>query len=612
MRSDPDVSSPLARELAAAQVATLYRNGALGVAAAAVSATALALLLITIGLPGRTMTIVWAGYIVACTLAHLTLWHVRRRAADADDRSRFWGDAFAVVAFAEGLGWAFAAVFLVARGHFGVEMMVMVVCLSVAAGSITAFGSYLPAFFAIFTPTTLAYPIWSLLNYPIHNLVTGDPIQRASVALMLIFIPSFAALGVLSNRSFKEVVGLRLRFAALSVDLQRQTTVAEEANRAKSAFLAAASHDLRQPVHAMGLFVGALRSHALPEAAARLVEQIEASVQATEGLFGALLDVSRLDAGLVDVALRTFSLGDLLERLRDEYAGAAAAKGLALRLASRGDLVRTDPMLLERILRNLIDNAVRHTATGGVVFGFRRGARPRVEVWDSGPGIAAADRRRVFEEYVQLANPERDRSQGLGMGLAIVDRLSTLLECSVELRSTSGRGCCFSITVPTAPYALVEMPTGSSPAGMTPSGLIAVIDDEAAIRDGMRALLTGWGHRVVIAESGREIVQRLQVGGAAPDLVICDHRLRGEETGVDVIRGVRSLFGEATPGLLISGDTAPERLLEAKASGLTLIHKPISPGRLRAAIGNLMARPRSEAQAPLARDEGRLRAIDDS
>ena len=611
MNSDPDASA-FSRELAAAQVATLYRNGALGVTAAAVSASALAALLITIGLPGRTTIASWAGYIVVCALTHLILWRIRRRVDDADTQWRLWGNAFAAGAFAEGLGWGFAAVFLVPRGHFGVEMMVMVVCLSVAAGSITAFGSYLPAFFAIFIPTTLAYPIWSVLNYPLHSLVSGDPIQRASVVLMLVFIPSFAALGVLSNRSFTEVVGLRLRFAALSVDLQRQTSVAEDANRAKSAFLAAASHDLRQPVHAMGLFVGALRSHVLPEESARLVQQIEASVQATEGLFSALLDVSRLDAGLVEVAPRAFSLGELLERLAAEYSGEAAAKGLSLRLASRGGVVRTDPVLFERILRNLIGNAIGHTATGGVVFGFRRGARPRVEVWDSGPGIAVADRQRVFQEYVQLANPERDRSRGLGMGLAIVARLSALIGCAVELRSTPGCGSCFSIAVPTAAGAAVETPAKLSPASTTTGGLIAVIDDEAAIRDGMAALLTGWGHSVVVADCGAEIVQRLEKGGVAPDLVICDHRLRGDETGVDVIRRLRELFGESTHGMLISGDTAPERLLEAKASGLILIQKPISPGRLRAAIGNLMARPRLALQTPLASDERRLGAIDDA
>ena len=232
--------------------------------------------------------------------------------------------------------------------------------------------------------------------------------------------------------------------------LRRQKELAEEANLSKSRFLAAASHDLRQPIHALGMFVGALARHPMTDEMRRLVEQIEGSVGAMDGLFNSLLDISKLDAGVVQSHVRSFAIGPLLQRISDEFAGEAQRKGLRLTLCPCSAFVASDPVLLERILRNIVSNAVRYTDQGRILVGCRRGPRLSVQVWDTGRGIAQADRERVFQEFYQVDNFERDRAKGLGLGLAIVRRLTLLLDHPLELRSQIGRGSVFKLSLPTA------------------------------------------------------------------------------------------------------------------------------------------------------------------
>ena len=265
---------------------------------------------------------------------------------------------FAIISLAEGLGWGWESVQFAGAGNFGLEMLVMLVCLAVASGSVSAFAFYLPAFWAIFLPTTLPYAFASFTS--------PNGLQHISLGLMLVFIPGIGAQGVLANRAFNQVVRLRLQASELAADLRIEKDIAEAANRAKSAFLAAASHDLRQPVHALGLFIGALEAMDLPPEGARIVERSQATLSALDDLFAALLDISRLDAGLVSARSEVVDLMPLLDRLAAEFVGEAQAKGLTLRIRRTSVTLRTDPLLLERILRNLISNAVRHTRRGGV------------------------------------------------------------------------------------------------------------------------------------------------------------------------------------------------------------------------------------------------------
>jgi CheY-like chemotaxis protein/anti-sigma regulatory factor (Ser/Thr protein kinase) len=343
--------------------------------------------------------------------------------------------------------------------------------------------------------------------------------------------------------------------------------------------------------------VGALRGIDLPREARPLIEQMELSTNAMDGLFTALLDISRLDAGVVEVQRRRFCIGSLIERVCADYVSEAKQKGISLVWKPCSCVVRSDPVLVERILRNLISNAVRYTDHGRIVVGCRRGrTRIAVQVWDTGPGIALDQQELVFQEYYQLGNPERDRTRGLGLGLAIVKRLSDLLGCPVSLRSRPDSGSCFEVSITRADDNPTEPePVPSVPAGALAKGLILVIDDELAVRQAMTTLLIGWGHHVIAVGSGQEAMQQLMSCTAQPNLIICDYRLRDGENGIDVIEQLRSEYNEHIPGMLITGDTAPERLANARTSGLLLLHKPVPNGKLRAAIVNLMATKENEA-----------------
>jgi two-component system, sensor histidine kinase len=261
--------------------------------------------------------------------------------------------------------------------------------------------------------------------------------------------------------------------------------------------------------------------------------------------------------------------------------------------------VRTDPVLMERIVRNLVSNAVRYTDRGRVVVGCRRHNGLRIEVWDTGRGIPFEEQQHVFQEFYQLGNAERDRAKGLGLGLAIVDRLAKLLDCPLTLRSRPGKGSAFRIGVPLADKQLLTAADAShAPKRAMPHGLILVIDDDTVIQRAMQSLLLSWGHEVIVAGSGAEMLERIAMSLVRPDLIICDYRLRDGENGIAVIERLQSEYNEDIPAVLITGDTAPDRLKEAQESGLILLHKPVTNSKLRAAVGNLvMARRFDEAQA---------------
>ena len=570
--------------LRAEQVAALFQNVALGVIGAASAAAILALGLVSLGTTNVSTGILWAGYVAMCAAGHLLLRQLYFR-ADPDERAwPFWASWFTAFSFLEGVGWGWSALYLVGSGSFSTEMLVLVVTLNIAGAAITAFGSYLPAFFAFCLPATIPCLIWGITSI---NLF---PESLTMLLLMSLFTLAMSGLGVRNNQNFNERIHLRIKTEALARDLMIQKEVAEAASLAKSTFLAAASHDLRQPVHAIGLLVGALRGADLPPEVVRLVERIEESTAAMDGLFSGILDISRLDAGVVDVHPEIFAIQPMLDRICNDYRIEAAQKSVGLVLHPCGVLVETDPLLVERIIRNLISNAVRHTIAGRVVVGCRRiHGRIRIEIWDTGPGIPANERERIFQEYFQIQNPERDRTMGLGLGLAIVRRLSGLLRCPVRLNSITGRGSCFLVEVPTAPWKVIAKPALAGPQALQARGLILVVDDEEAIRDAMVSLLTTWGYSVMAAGTGKEMKDRLSQCSTRPDIIICDYRLRGGENGIDVVRDIQTECNEEIPAMLITGDTGPDRLVEAQASGLLLLHKPVPNGKLRAAIVSLMA-----------------------
>ncbi len=571
------------------QVAALFRNVVLNALATGTTAVLLVTALIHLGVTDATISLAWVTSIAACVVAHLVLRWMYHRDASSDANWRRWAWSFTAISLVEGITWGWASVYLTTAGFFEVQVLVLAVTFGVATGAIPARSSYLPSFCALFFPATLPYVL----------LKVGDTseVQQISALFMLIYIVGMGGLAFNVNRNFKAAVDLRIWSIELAERFRQQKELADQANQAKSRFLAAASHDLRQPAHALSLLIGALRGIALPEEATRLVALIESSAVALDRLFAALLEISRLDAGVVEVRRQNLPIYPLLSRICSDYREMAATKNIALKLLPCSASVFTDPVLFgDRIMRNLIANAVRYTDRGRVVVGCRlRGSLLSVEVWDTGPGIPIDQQQRIFEEFYQLKNPERDRAEGLGLGLAIVRRLTDLLECRLSVVSQPGRGSCFRIDVPLASATLpeeLEAPL-QEPGGALARGLVVVIDDELPIREAMSALLKSWGHEVVSATSVSQALQLLAACPIKPDLVICDYRLRNYENGIEAIEKLRSEYNEIIPAVLITGDTAPDRLQEAAASGLLLLHKPVSNSKLRAAVGNLLASTKS-------------------
>lgn len=571
------------------QIDEVFRMVIPGVAGAGLAALILAVFLVALGASDPRTASIWAACVLTCAVAHTLLALGYRRADCVFRAASTWPLAFTVVAGLEGIAWGFAPVGLTPDAPFDIRFLPLAVTLGVTAGAIPAFGPWLPAFLALFLPATLPYVA--------ANFFAPALVERASAFLMLIYVVVMGGLGVRSHRAFIEIVGLRLRSEALAEDLRRERDTADAANRAKSSFLAAASHDLRQPVHALGLFAGALLRLDLPGEARLLVERIEASAAAMDGLFNAILDISRLDAGVVEVAPRAFRVGPYLARICRDLRPEAEAKGLRLRCRSCDEVAWTDPFLLERVVRNLVSNAVRYSDRGGVLVACRRrGGRLAIQVFDTGAGIAAGDHERIFQEYVQIGNVERDRTKGLGLGLAIVRRTCAILDMPIALRSRIGRGSCFEVKMALSDEAaLAEDSVAAAPGALAERSLIVVIDDEASIREAMERLLAGWGHDVIAAGSGDEAVARLASHPTRPDLIVSDYRLRDGETGTEVIERLRSEFNETIPALIITGDTAPDRLIEARTSGLVLLHKPVPNGKLRAAMRNLMVGARASS-----------------
>lgn len=390
------------------------------------------------------------------------------------------------------------------------------------------------------------------------------------------------------------------RSAALKTALEQMRAArdaAQSANKSKSRLLAAASHDLRQPAHALGLYMEALRAAPLAPAQAALVQRMAASLDALEHMFGALLDVARMDTGDVAVVPRVFDLSELLRRLADEFAPQAEHKGLrlVLRLPQEAALALSDEVLIGRVVRNLLSNAVKYTSRGGVLVACRcRGATPgaftgdwRVEVWDSGVGIARADRDRVFEEFVQLHNVSGDRDHGLGLGLAIVRRLVGLLGLTLQFDSRLGHGSRFALQLPrvVSPSAGARAP-GVPPAishAQTPGlgGIgVVVIEDDAEVRRAMREMLTGWGCLVSDAADADSLMS-CAAGQEPPHALVVDYRLADGRTGPAEARALFGRWRKQLPVLVVTGEATERLQRELEGAGFACMIKPVLPDRLR-------------------------------
>lgn len=374
---------------------------------------------------------------------------------------------------------------------------------------------------------------------------------------------------------------------------ERALCLAEQACMNKTRFLAAASHDLRQPVHAISLFVAALKSEVFESRSRYLLDRLDRSLAGLDDLFNRLLDISRLDAGLIIPSIQVVDAFMIAQTLESRFMPLAASKSLDFRVHCKPGLqLRSDPELLIELLSNLLSNAFRYTERGGVLLAFRvRGDEVLIQVWDTGCGIPAHHIGLVFEEFVQLNNPARDRRKGLGLGLAIVKRLSEALDHHIDIRSDLGRGSTFGIRaerVACSSTAVHEAAhTGSDQSGLE-GALVLVVDDEIDTLAAMEALLTSWGCLCILARSPWEAAKYVDTSLRFPDVIITDHRLADHSTSFDVAAAITPLVPYAIPIIVVSGESSPSLQREIQELGWSFMNKPVNPMRLRAVVAQAL------------------------
>ena len=537
---------------------------------------------------GRGPLTVWFGVVCACIAT--AVWLARRypRAQEQDVSAQTMASLrHTVVVYASyGMIWgALPWLTLDDASPYEATWQICAIAAMLAGGM--TFMAPVPRVFA-------GYALLLVLPLSVKLMVIGQPAYLALGLGSIIVLGTTIAQAVKLANTFRTMIELRFANEALVKRLRLETgnalaarAQAEAANLAKSKFLAAASHDLRQPVHAQGLFLEVLARSELTDEQRGVLANARAAGTASAEMLNTLLDFSRIEAGVVKPHVQAFRLQPLLHKIEIELAAQADTKGIVYRSRETHAVAASDAALVELILRNLVSNAIRYTEAGGVLVGCRtRGDAVDVEVWDTGIGIAPEHQQDVFREFHQLGNPERDRRKGLGLGLAIAGGLAAALGQALTLRSRAGRGSVFSLRLPLSPAPVnADAATRSGDPLRLLDLRVLVIDDDEAVRAGMAHLLRDWGAQ---CETAGSIDDALALARAsAPQLVISDYRLREQRTGAEAIAAVRAVLGRDVPALLITGDTAPERLREAEACGVPLLHKPVLPAQLFKAMAQL-------------------------
>ena len=436
--------------------------------------------------------------------------------------------------------------------------------------------------------------------------LAGGPVMWPALFLTSVYFALTGLQARTADRATRRSIALKLENARLVNQLRAESQralaaqeAAEQADRDKSRFLAAASHDLRQPLHAMGLFLESLQRSPLNDHQRTVLGHAHAASGAAAEMLTTLLDYSRLEAGVVKVRPDAFAVQPLLTALEQEFGVQADSAGLVYRTRETSAAAFADRSLVGLVMHNFISNALRYTARGGVLIACRtRGKRLALEVWDTGAGIPPSQWDNIFKEFHQLGNPERDRRKGLGLGLAIVQRLAREMKTSVEVLSHPGRGSVFRLWLDRWQGALEDDTTPAPDAGSLRGLKVLAIDDDEAVRTGMQSLLHSWGCLCITAESSADALECLE--DITPDLIITDFRLRHEETGKQVLQALRAYLGTPVPAIILTGDTSPQRLRDAQSTSALLLHKPVSTGQLRNAMVQLMAQPALGHPAPTA------------
>ena len=535
----------------------------------------------SLGMPMAPMLWWLASHVAVVTLVYLTLRPLPR--PGHGPRS----DARRLLACMTGMGLTWGSLGGVAlwQGQDSDAVVYAIGILSTVSAGALGLGAPLLRGYMIYLTCTISSVLVALA-------VVGGPIALPGCVMVVVYYLLTALHARNLARAARDSIELRFDNERLVAQLRAQTdravqalATAEQANQDKSRFLAAASHDLRQPLHAMGLFLDTLARSPLTAQQASVLGHARTASGAASEMLTTLLDYSRLEAGVVQAHDAPFAVQPLLSAMEQEFGPQADAAALVYRTRETTAAALADKALVDLVMRNFISNALRYTRTGGLLIACRtRSGRLALEVWDTGCGIAPEHQQEVFKEFHQLGNPERDRRKGLGLGLAIVQRLAQAMHTQVEVRSRLGRGSVFRLWLTPWRGALVDEAVASAHDGASLVGRrVLVVDDDEPVRLGMQSLLASWGCHCVCAESAADALARLHQM-PQPDVVVTDFRLRHEETGRQVLDTLRAHLQRSVPAIIMTGDTSPQRLRDAQSTGALLLHKPVSAAQLREAL----------------------------
>lgn len=505
-----------------------------------------------------------------------------------------WDRIYLFAVFATGLTWGVSGILLYPSDNYLYQVMLGFVVGGISASATASLSPRMPAVLIAVTPAL------GLLALRFAFDPTGGHIEMA--VLLFLYLLVLMNIGRSMNKQVVEALSLRFENQDLVRSLEKTVqqldvarSEAENSSRAKTRFLAAASHDLRQPVHALRLFTAALaRKRERDPAERETISKIDRSLDVIGNLLNSLLDVSKLDANIVEVHNERIALRSFLSQIVNEFELEAEGKGLSLRLWVQDIEIDSDPVLLGQIVRNLLSNAIKYTETGGVLLALRRRSSfVQIEVWDTGIGIADGHVEDVFQEFFQVDNDARQQQSGLGLGLSIVKRTCDLLGYELAVCSRPQQGSRFALTIPSGGKPAIRPVRSnivSDEADMT--GLrVLLVEDDAHSKEAMELLFAAWGIVPVHASSVGEVESVITKLNHQLDLIVTDYRLPGGETGRDAIERARALCGSELPAIIVTGDTAPERLREIGETGAQLLHKPVQPARLRAVLRHLVAMP---------------------
>jgi two-component system, sensor histidine kinase len=588
-----DAAPEVSRDLIADYVRTLHLQTPIAIAASTIGLAIITLMFAGLVPPWR----LWPWALAVAVLIVVRAWFYMSfpRAGDTPvEKLVAWRRRWNVVVLLTAAGWG-AAVWLFYRHESAfhvIGLILIVYCYMLGGVQLMATQPRI----------NLAFLSLGMLPIIVRVAIQPDDPYRFQLAGILLLL--FGLTLMLSNvyrRAAESTIRLKVQTERLAAQLKIEKAdaeaarrAAEVANRAKTQFFAAASHDLRQPLHALGLFAEALRQRSHDEQAVQLVNSINHSVDALEGLFSELLDITKIDTGGVEPQAAHFPVGDLFRRLRLHFEPTAFEKGLSLRFRGESHHAYADPVLVDRVLRNLLSNAIRYTVDGSVLVSCRRrGDKLLLQVWDTGVGIKPREQERIFEEFYQVSNEvvlEPHQRKGLGLGLAIVKRLAGLMNAPLTVRSRPGHGTVFTLELPAgrAVRSDAVAPSRKPLLGLTlERRLIVIIEDEPAVRLGLEVLLKSWGASVLAFDTvggATAWVREYAADAPAPDLLIADYRMENGRTGIDAIIAMRERFGPALPAIVVTGSTMTGHDNDAQEHGFHLLIKPVVPNKLRAMI----------------------------